>query len=179
MAKSKGWIRVPREITESCVWTTNEPFGTRDAFIDLMLMVNYEEKKFLPRHSKQVLTIHEGEVLTSISRLADRWGWSEKKVLVYINRLEEAGLLVKKSYNYGTTLALVPSAICGNEGQACDSANDSTNDSTKGRTVTVQTQCKRQTTKEDKNKNNYLKKEKEIKNEPKAIGVFSLDGEPE
>ena len=175
MAKGKnGWIKVPRNFTDSPVWTTNEPFGIRDAYIDLMFMANYEDKQFLPKHSKKVLTIHEGEVLTSFDHLAMRWGWTKRKVVGYIERLESTGMIQRKSYNFGTVLSLAPSDFLGNE---C-TANDTTNDTTKG-TPGDTANDTRNDTRLKNNKNIKKDKEKkEIKKTP-AVSVFVWEGEPE
>lgn len=180
MAKGKnGWIKVPRDFTDSPVWTTNEPFGIRDAYIDLMFMANYEAKQFLPKHSKKVLTIHEGEILTSFDHLAERWGWTKRKVVGYIERLESTGMIQRKSYNFGTVLSLAPSGFLGFDGTANDTANGTTNDTTKGTPGDTANDTRKDTRLKNTRSNKNVKENKEIKNALPGSGVFSWEGEPE
>ena len=124
MAINKGWYKLDRSITKGPVWLTSEPFGIRDAYIDLLLMANYEEVTFIPRHSRDPIVIHPGEVVTSYDHLAVRWKWGKKRTVNYINLLEKAKLIRKKSYNWGTVLTLVEYDKSGNEGNASDTASD-------------------------------------------------------
>lgn len=40
-----GWISLYRQIKESWIWKDKEPFDKRSAWIDLLLTVNYKNKK--------------------------------------------------------------------------------------------------------------------------------------
>ena len=137
-------------------------------------MVNYEDKQFMPKHSKKVLTIHEGEVLTSFDHLATRWGWSKKKVVDYINRLEASGMLDKKTYDFGTVLSLAPSGFLGFDGTANGTTNGTTKDTPDG---TANDTTKGSRLKNNKN-NKKDKEKKEIKKTP-AVSGFVWEGEPE
>lgn len=106
MDKDKGFIKLFREIQENDLWLCDDPFSVRDAFIDLMLMANYETKKTLYRG--QYLTIRRGQVYTSIRKLSERWHWSRSKVERYLAVLEDMGM-VKNTHetHYGTLLTIV------------------------------------------------------------------------
>ena len=38
-----GWIRIYRELLDSAIWNTNEPFTKGQAWIDLLLLANFED----------------------------------------------------------------------------------------------------------------------------------------
>lgn len=177
MAKGKdGWYVLQRSILDSPIWTCEEPFGKRSAYIDLLLMANYEDKKVMPRHSNDVLTIHKGETLTSFEHLANRWKWSKKKAIGYIDQLEKAGLLKRKTYNFGTVLTLVEYSESGNRRTANDTANDTAKDTSVDTANAPQRIHDIKKVKESKRND---KEKKEINKDAKRPGVFSWEGEPE
>jgi len=188
MTKGKdGWYPLQRSITEGTVWNCGEPFGKRGAYIDLLLMANYEEKKVMPRHSNDVLIIHKGETLTSFEHLAKRWGWSRNKTIAYIDQLEEAGLIERKSYNFGTVLTLVEYSESGNQQTTSRTTNETTNETTKstsggttnGTTSETTKGLRHKKDKKDKERIRKDKESKEINKDAKRPGVFSWEGEPE
>lgn len=109
MAKSKkdpGWIMLGRSILDSEIWNSSEPFDYRSAWIDLILMVNYEDKQFITRHN-EVIDIKRGSTFTSIQHLCDRWRWSKGKVRRYITLLKKLGMIEFCGSADGTLLTLV------------------------------------------------------------------------
>lgn len=188
MAKDKnGWYALQRSIQDGDIWNLDEPFGKRDAYIDLLLMANYEDKNFIPRHSNNVIPIHIGQLATSMESLSKRWKWSRKKTIAYINQLELLGLVKVKSYSWGTALTLVEYGKSGNQGTApdttpdttSDTAHDTTPDTTQGMSVDTTPDTTPDTRlKKDKNRNNN-NKDKEIKQSAKRSGVYLWEGEPE
>lgn len=82
----KGWIKLSRKLLDSAIWNANEPFTIRDAWIDLLLSVNYEDREMFTKHGK-IIKIPRGSMFTSIKHLADRWHWSPNKVRRYIGKL--------------------------------------------------------------------------------------------
>jgi DNA replication protein DnaD len=184
MAKGKiGWIKLQRDIVDSPVWQTDEPFGIRDAYIDLILMANYEDKQFVPRYSRKAITIRRGQVFTSLEHLAVRWKWGKRRVTTYLNLLEEVGLITKNGTTHGTTITLMDYGESGNRGYTDDTAHDTANDTADDTTNATSDDTDHDTAnatrlKKDKKYKNR-KKEKEIKNTASQSGVFLWEGEPE
>ena len=184
MAKDKnGWYALQRSIQDGDIWNLDEPFGKRDAYIDLLLMANYEDKNFIPRHSNNVIPIHIGQLATSMESLSKRWKWSRKKTIAYINQLELLGLVKVKSYSWGTALTLVEYGKSGNQGTTPDTtpdtAYDTAPDTTQGMSVDTTPDTAPDTRlKKDKNRNNN-NKDKEIKQSAKRSGFCLWEGEPE
>ena len=145
MAKTKdGWYLLQRSVTDNPVWTCDEPFGKRGAYIDLLLMANYEDKQLILSRSKNTVTIRRGQLLTSYERLADRWKWGKRKVMTYLDQLEQVGLIEKSGMPYGTLLTLVEYGVSGNRGNADSTAHstaDDTADSTAGATSVDTAEC--------------------------------------
>jgi len=100
---SKGWISLHRQVWDNWVWK-DKPFSKGQAWIDLLLMANHEDKKVLI--GNQLITVKRGSFVTSIRKLCDRWGWSNTKVRSFLSLLEQDGMLIVKSDAKKTTLTI-------------------------------------------------------------------------
>ena len=157
----KGWIKLNRQIQDHWIWKNHE-FAY--AWIDLLLMVNRAEKKILV--DNKLITIKRGQTLTSIKKLADRWGWSRKKVYSFLGALERDRMVVKKSTSRYTTLTIV------NYGKYQDHGNSKGN--TQGTSLGTTEEQQRV------HKQEYIKKEKEYKEaEPPTLDELAPAEEDE
>lgn len=100
-----GWIRLDRSIQDNWLWKEDEPFDKRSAWIDLLMLANFEDKK-IP-YKGAVITCKRGDVNLSISALAKRWHWSRDKVRNYLRILESDGMVTTKTTTHRTTVTLV------------------------------------------------------------------------
>lgn len=91
---TKGWIALHREITENWIWADNEPFDKRSAWIDLLMMVNHEDKKVLIDGNLEL--VRRGQRITSIRKLCNRWKWSRTKVNNFLKLLEKDEMISLK-----------------------------------------------------------------------------------
>jgi predicted transcriptional regulator len=101
---AKGWISVHRQIWDSWVWN-EKPFSKGQAWVDMLLMVNHEDKKTLL--GSQLILVKKGSCITSIRKLCERWGWSNTKVRSFLSLLEQDGMIVVKSDTKKTVLTIV------------------------------------------------------------------------
>lgn len=104
MKKNRGWIKLHRQLQSSAIWNTNEPFDRRSAWIDLLLMVNHEERVIIVDGKKKV--IKEGQHWTSYRKLAERWKWSIGRVKRYFGLLSELGMVTATGTQSGTLLTI-------------------------------------------------------------------------
>ena len=98
----KGWIKLNRKIQDHWIWSDHE---LAFAWIDLLLMVNHEERKVLVDGVPK--KIKRGQTLTSIKKLAARWGWSRNKVYRFLRSLEQDNMVTRDGTPNGTTLSIV------------------------------------------------------------------------
>lgn len=89
----KGWISLHRRIRDHWIWQ-EKPFDKRSAWIDLLMMANHQENKFLL--GSELIEIQRGSFVTSELKLMERWGWSKTKLRNFLKLLEEDGMLIKK-----------------------------------------------------------------------------------
>ena len=100
----KGWIKLYRKIQYNEIWTDEEPFDHRSAFIDLLLTANHEEKKIY--FNGQQIEVKEGQRIVSVRSLAARWKWPKSKVERFLDRLEKDGMIKKESDTKKTLLTI-------------------------------------------------------------------------
>lgn len=98
----KGWIKLSRQIQEHWIWSDPEKLK---AWIDLILMANHEAKKVEMRDG--LITIKRGQFVTSIDKLAKRWGWSKNRVYRFLSLLETDHMVQRKANAYRTTVTIV------------------------------------------------------------------------
>ena len=102
---NKGYILLYRSIQDHWLWTSNERFDDRSAWIDLLLMANHEEKK-VPFY-KGFVTVKRGQHMTSQVQLAARWHWSRERVKRFLKRLENDGMIITDTARGNTLVTLV------------------------------------------------------------------------
>ena len=164
--KRKGYISVWRCIQDNPIWLEDTPFNKRDAWIDLLMMANHEDREIVVNN--ETLYIRRGQKFTSIRKLAQRWGWTEKRVLGYIKLLKKLGMCQTDSTKRGTLLTIVNYGFYQDEGQTKDTQSTSPTTTLQGR----QGQHQRQTNNNVNNLNN-LNNGNNIKGGP----VYNSEGE--
>lgn len=98
----KGWIKLSRQIQDHWIWEDPEKLK---AWLDLLMMANIKTKKSDMREG--LVTIRRGQIVTSISKLADRWKWSKERVRRFLCTLERDGMVTRKRDTFKTTLTIV------------------------------------------------------------------------
>lgn len=121
-----GWVKLHRKIRECSIWDDDEPFDRRSAWMDLVMMVNYESKRVV--FNGKSITVKAGQRITSIRKLSERWHWSKDRTQRYLQLLETEGMLIKESDNRRTLLTIVNYEKY--QGQ-CDSDKDTDKDTDK------------------------------------------------
>ena len=105
--RANGYILLHRSLQDHWLWN-DKPFSKGQAWVDLLLLVNYKPGKTM--FNKQLCDVDRGERVTSNAVLSERWGWSETKVKKFLDTLESDGMIelkkdhkktVVKVLNYG------------------------------------------------------------------------------
>lgn len=101
---NEGWILIHRKLQESQIWSSNEPFDMRSAWIDLLMLANHDNATII--FDGQPLEIKRGQYLTSVRKLSLRWGWGNEKTLKYLRLLENLQMIKKNSNKRRTLLTI-------------------------------------------------------------------------
>lgn len=91
MDEVKGWIALYRAILDNEFLWDDKPFARGQAWIDLLLTANHKGKKIL--FDGRLKKVERGAMITSVSKLAVRWGWSRTKVSAFLKVLAEEEML--------------------------------------------------------------------------------------
>lgn len=99
----ESYIKLSRKIREHWIWEDAELLKR---WIDLLMLVNYAENKFLC--NGKLVKVNIGEHYTSEEKLAKRWGISRKSVDKFLKLLESDGMIkMEKSRTFGTRLKVL------------------------------------------------------------------------
>lgn len=99
-----GWISLHRLIQDHWLWK-DKPFDKRSAWIDLLLMANHKDNKFLL--GNEIVEVKRGSFITSELKLMDRWGWSNTKVRSFLNLLEADEMIIKNTDRKKSAISIV------------------------------------------------------------------------
>ena len=86
----QGWITLHRSLLDNFLWE-DKPFTKGQAWVDLLLNANREDKKIM--FDGSVVEVKRGEKITSIRQLSERWGWSTTKTKKFLNVLQSEKML--------------------------------------------------------------------------------------
>lgn len=155
MSKNYGYIKVFRDIQEHYLWQ-EKPFDKARAWLDLVMLANHTDKKLMVNGKLKV--IKRGQIFTSRKKLAEKWGWSTKKVDGFINLLKTDKMVTTEGTAEGTTLTVENYGLYQSEGDTVgvhqkDSRGDTRGDS--GRDSRGDTNKKDNKEKKDKKENIY------------------------
>lgn len=161
---SKGWVILHRKIFDCWLWK-EKPFDKARAWVDLLLIANHKDEKVLV--DNEILVVPRGSLMTSIVKLAERWGWSRGKVMRFLDVLESEQMLNTKRTPDGTLVNVVNYEVYQldeNDDRTANGTADGTPDRTANGTQTI----KEIKEKED---NIYIYNNVEQKTEPKNTEI--------
>lgn len=92
-----GWIKLPRSIINHWLWQDAERFKW---WCDLLMLAAWEDKKTM--HDAHLFVLEKGQMIASVSFLAERWEKSAPTIIKYLKLLEDEGM-IKRSVLYRQT----------------------------------------------------------------------------
>ena len=99
----KNFFPVNRSLQNHWLWQ-EKPFSKGQAWIDLLMMANFEEVK--KPYKGDFITYKIGEVNVSKLFLANKWGWERKKVDRFLSLLEADKMVSVNATTNGTTITI-------------------------------------------------------------------------
>jgi len=100
----QGWIKLHRCIVSHWIYS-EKPFTKFQAWVDILMMANHEDKKILL--GNKLIEVKRGSFITSEAKLMDRWGWSKSKLRSFLKLLQNDGMIIKKTDHKKTTITVV------------------------------------------------------------------------
>lgn len=99
-----GFIKLFRTLLEHPIWKSKEKFCRRAAWVDLLLLANWKDSEAML--GNEAIIIHRGEIGLSQAYLAERWGWSRKRVCFFLKYLEKEKMIRLLVTSKGTSIVL-------------------------------------------------------------------------
>ena len=149
--KNSGWIKLYRQIQKNPIWLSSEPFSRRDAWIDLLLLANHEERVIIVNGKAK--DIGAGQHWTSYRILAERWHWSNGKVKRFFELLSELDMVHVNGTPNGTLVTLVNYSFFQDERNTKRNADGTTDGLTDGISDGRQTRINKELNTRMNNKN--------------------------
>lgn len=128
--KTAGWISVYRSIRDHWIWKDETSYNRVQAWLDLLLEANFEDKKILV--NGKLVKIKRGQMWTSVRTLADRWGWSKNRVVAFLELLQGDTMVTVKGTQNGTLLTIVNYEEFQNQQDTDKDADEDTDEDTEG-----------------------------------------------
>ena len=148
-----GWIKLHRKVLDCWIWN-EKPYDKARAWVDLLLLAMHRDKKLLI--DNDLVVVERGSFMTSILKLATRWGWSRNKVKRFLELLEDEQMLNTKRTPKGTLVTIVKYE----DYQVCDATDEPTleptNEPTGEPTHEPTHEPQKKNIKNDKNINNNI-----------------------
>lgn len=95
-----GWIKLSRSITRHWLWHDAERLRW---WLDLLMMAQWEDHQWID--NTHVFTLRRGQLVASISFLAQRWERSKPTILAFLKTLEKENM-IKRELPYRKTAIL-------------------------------------------------------------------------
>lgn len=107
------FLPVSRSFFETDMWLS-KPFTPGQAWIDLNYLAAYENTRVI--EGNHVYNLKPGQLRTSLSKLANRWKWSRKRVGEYIGVCKRNALVYAEGDTQGYTLTIENYGFVGLQG---------------------------------------------------------------
>ena len=91
--KLSNFIPISRDLFEHSLWAENRAFSRFEAWLYLLKEARFEDSKVLDKST--FVEVKRGQVYASLRFLAKAWGWSEKKVRLFLALLIDDSMIKK------------------------------------------------------------------------------------
>lgn len=103
---NNGYVSVPREFFDSIQWRRKRIFTESEAYLDLLQMAYYGSEPTERIVGRRSFIVKRGQIITTTSFLADRWGWKLHRVR-YVLRALSVTSFVTSVVTSGRTIITV------------------------------------------------------------------------
>lgn len=103
---NNGYVSVPREFFDSIQWRRKRIFTESEAYLDLLQMAYYGSEPIERMVGRRSFIVKRGQIITTTSFLAERWGWKLHRVR-YVLRALSVTSFVTSVVTSGRTIITV------------------------------------------------------------------------
>lgn len=103
---NNGYVSVPREFFDTAQWRRKRIFTESEAYLDLLQMAYYGSEPTERMVGRRSFIVKRGQIITTTSFLAERWGWKLHRVR-YVLRALSVTSFVTSIVTSGRTIITV------------------------------------------------------------------------
>lgn len=103
---NNGYVSVPRDFFDSIQWRRKRIFTESEAYLDLLQMAYYGSEPTERMVGRRCFIVKRGQIITTTSFLAERWGWKLHRVR-YVLRALSVTSFVTSIVTSGRTIITV------------------------------------------------------------------------
>lgn len=92
-----------RKLKENSIWK-DKPYARGQAWLDMLLLASHSRREIVYRNA--TYDLGPGEVITSVSSLAQRWGWERRKAKRFLSELEKNNMITAEMDNRKTRITI-------------------------------------------------------------------------
>lgn len=100
----EGWIKLHRRFMDHWLYKSKKPKTYREAWEDILLLVNYDDNKALIRG--QLYNCLRGQSIMSLDSWAKQFNWSKQQVRTFFSLLENDKMITLEGLQYTTRLTV-------------------------------------------------------------------------
>ena len=93
----KGWISLHRKFQENALWKEPRVFSKAEAWIDILMEVQHDEKETETMIKNTLITCNRGQSIKSIQTWAERWTWSRSAIQRFLTLLKRQGMITTEN----------------------------------------------------------------------------------
>jgi hypothetical protein len=97
-----GWIKLHKGIKSHWIFVEKRKFSRFEAWVDILLTVNYSFSKTLIKG--KLIEVNRGESVRSLDTWAKNWGWDKSSVRRYFDLLKNDGMIQLENETVTTRL---------------------------------------------------------------------------
>lgn len=101
---NNGYLMLQRRFFSHALWEESREFSRAEAFLDLLQLAAYAHTKKIVKGV--LVSLAPGQLCASQRYMADRWGWSTKKVRHFFALLEADQIIEPQKNREGTIITL-------------------------------------------------------------------------
>ena len=183
MTKNKGFQAIPRTWFGSVQWQCKRTFNHLEALIWLLEQAAYVDGRRVQLSEHKSITLRRGQIVTTLSAIAERWGWDKSTVSRFLRQYSQGGAFEyapviatetircakSSTTKYGASVTLI--TLCNYD----EISNLCKADATVGATVSATVDATVSATSiysiETKNKESYKERENECVEKEKKVGT--------
>jgi hypothetical protein len=99
-----GWIKLHRGIKTHWIYTDKRKFSRFEAWIDILLTVNYAPAKTMIKG--KLIEIKRGQSILSLDSWANNWNWDKSSVRRFLELLKKDGMIQLENETVTTRLTV-------------------------------------------------------------------------